>query len=72
MKIIDAPSTKAWSKQFTCNRCSTCVELEVSDFKRTCHDQRDGSAAVYSCPTCKGDVWVDMSLIPRELHYRLP
>ncbi len=72
MKIIEEPSKAPWAKEFVCQQCATRVELEVDDFKKRVSDQRDGDAAVYECPTCGKENWVDTSLIPQHLHHRLP
>ena len=72
MKIIDEPSKQTWAAIFACRQCATRAELEVTDFTRRVSDQRDGDAAVWECPTCGKENWVDTSLIPSHLHHRLP
>lgn len=72
MKIIEEPSKRPWSAVFVCQQCATRLEIEIGDFKRHVSDQRDGNAAVYECPTCGRENWVDTALIPRHLHHRLP
>lgn len=72
MKVISTPSTEPWSMKATCQTCCTIVELEIGDFSRHVSDQRDGDAAVYKCPTCGRENWIDTGLIPRSLHHRLP
>lgn len=72
MRIIDEPSKKPWALETQCGTCQTRLEVEVGDFKRTVYDQRDGNAAVFACPTCGRSNWVDLSLVPRHLHHRLP
>ena len=72
MRIIDVPSAKPWCLACTCGNCHTRVEVEIGDFKKTFHDQRDGSAAVFVCPTSGREVWVDYDRIPPELRHKLP
>jgi DNA-directed RNA polymerase subunit RPC12/RpoP len=72
MKILDEPSKKPWSMEATCQQCGTRVELEIGDFKKRISDQRDGDAAVYGCPTCGKENWVDITKIPGALRHRLP
>lgn len=72
MKVISEPSKEAWAHRHTCDRCESQLEIEVGDFTRTIHDQRDGSAAVVMCPTCGADQWIDLAVIPKALHHRLP
>lgn len=72
MKIINVPSNKPWTREVECQKCSTEVEIEIDDFNRRIDDQRDGSAAEWTCPTCKSACWVDISLIPTYLHHRIP
>lgn len=71
MKILSEPSKK-WTHETACQTCNTRLELEMEDFSRTVYDQRDGDAAIFKCPTCGRENWVDLHIIPRHLHYRLP
>lgn len=72
MRILNEPSKQKWEHESTCGACQTRVAVSIEDFKRTSHDQREGSAAIYECPTCHRENWVDFNVIPRQYHHRLP
>ncbi len=71
MRVVAEPP-KDWSLDTQCPRCSARLQVNLADFKRTSHDQRDGSSANYVCPVCQNHNWVDLKVIPREFHWRLP
>lgn len=71
MKVLRKPETN-WKKEVTCSQCAAHLEIEIGDFARYVNDQRDGDAVTFSCPCCKSEQWVAVSLIPSHLRRLLP
>lgn len=59
MKILS--EVKTLPLVVNCNGCSTKLEVEKSDVKRTSHDQRDGDADIVICPVCSREIWISIS-----------
>lgn len=72
MKILKDPSKTPWSMKTDCDQCSATLEVEIGDFKRIIHDQRDGDATAFMCPSCGNENWVDLAFIPKHLRFKLP
>ena len=69
MKIVTpAPSTPTY--EITCIHCETVLECEKKDIQRRVDDQREGSAAVFVCMSCRGEIWVNTSVLPRDWRRR--
>lgn len=65
MKVLKVPDEN-WSHTTSCTRCGTVVELSVGDVTGW-DDQREGATLMWNCPTCRANVMVNASVLPKTL-----
>jgi hypothetical protein len=71
MRILSGPPAN-WKGEIVCPRCTSRLEIELSDIKKFFDAQREGAQISVDCPTCLGNIYGDASVVPKYLWHRIP
>ena len=66
MKVLFNALDQNWTKECTCTKCSSKLQVDASDLTFVA-DSRDGNAYTFICPICKEVNWLNAKLVPKSV-----